>query len=317
VAYVDDRTGPMTFADLVRWFWLNKLTILIGGIIIAAVGFGYALLASPMYKATVALLPQAEDSNLGLMNQVEMISGINLDGGGTNEELYGKIIGSTTMLDSLLGRTWTHTGHDDPVDLYAVFKVDVSEKGARHKIHRILRNKVIRFSRDRQNGYMELSVTAPHDPVFAADLANAVVDNLDQFNKSTLHMRAREHRIYVESREAIAAEKLRNKEDELAEFVNDNRSYPDSPMLLVEYNRLSRYVTAQSAVWMELRRQAELANIEENKDMRSVTVLSPADPPVRPVSPRPIFDVVIGFCLGCLVSVMYLLARGQNRTVRP
>lgn len=317
MSYVDDREGLITIADLVRWFWLNKLTILIGGIIIATAGFGYALIATPMYKATVALLPQAEDSNSGVMNQIEMISGISLGEGGAREELYGKIISSTTMLDSLLGMTWTHASHDNPVDLYTVLKVDVSEKEARHNVHRFLRKKVIRFSRDRQNGYMELSVTVPHDPVFAADLANAVVDNLDQFNKSTLHKRAREHRIFVESREIIAAEKLRKKEDELAEFVNDNRSYTDSPMLLVEYNRLSRYVAAQSAVWMELRRQTEVANIEENKNMRSVTVLSPAVPPVHPVSPRLIFDVVMGFCLGCLVAVMYLLARGQGRAVRP
>ena len=182
--------------------------------------------------------------------------------------------GKLALLDGLMQRRWDHADHAEPADLYALFDIDADAPESRHRLHRVLRNKVIRFSRDRQTGYMEVSATAPSDPAFAAALANAVVEDLDRFNKTTQQARAREHRVFVESREADAQEKLREAEDALARFVNENRSYTDSPLLLVEYNRLSRLVTAQSTVWMELRRQTELARIDENKDLRSVTVLS-------------------------------------------
>lgn len=300
-----------TFAML-RWMWSRRIVILGGGMGCALIMFVYVLLATPSYKATVSLLPQADQPNIGLLSQIEMLSGMSLDSAHGNEELYGKIIRSQPVIDALKARTWRDTESGDPIDLFDFLGVDPSDDEAQMKLSKILRDKVVSFSRDRQSGYMEVSATLPEDPVLAAGFANAIVDELDHFNKHTRQYRAREQRVFLEGRELATRKELRAAEDSLAAFVNSNRSYMDSPLLLVEYNRLTRNLTAHSTIWLELRKQLELARVEENKDIMSVSILSPAIPPARSISPRPFRDVVLGFMLGCTLSVLVLVLRDQK-----
>ena len=298
--------------SLLRWLWSRKVAIFAGGAACAVVAFLYVLLATPHYKATVSLLPQSEHPSIGILSQIEMMSGLSLDSAKGNEELYGKIIRSDPIIEALKTRDWAAESSGDPVDLFDVLNVDADDANAQTKLSKAIRNEVVSFTRDRQTGYMEISATLPDDPDLAADFANMIVDELDHFNKFTRQFRAREQRVFLEGRELATLSDLRTSEDSLATFVKSNRSYMDSPLLQVEYNRLTRNVTTHSTVWLELRKQLELARVEENKDLMSVSVLSPAVPPSRPISPRLVRDVVMGFMLGCVLMVCLLALRDQR-----
>jgi len=297
---------------LLSWLWRHKAPILVGGLVCMALALAYVLLATPRYKATVSMLPQSDQPAIGILNQIELVSSLSFNGSQGNEELYGKIVTSQPILDALIARRWNHSEHEDGQSLYAIFDVDPDGEGCEEELNRILCDEVISFSRDRRTGYMEVSAAAPNDPLFAADLANAVVEELDHFNKHTRKYRAQEQRVFLEEREEIALRELNAAEDTLAAFVRSNRSYSDSPVLQVEYNRLSRTLGANSKVWVELRRQLEMSRVEENKDLMSVSILAPASPPVRPASPRPLRDLVLGFVLGCAIALLLLALREQK-----
>ena len=80
---------------------------------------------------------------------------------------------------------------------------------------------------------------------------------------------------------------------------------------MLMYNSLSRTVDANSAIWMELRKQLEMAKIEEHKKLVSVTVLSPAEAPARRYGPRLAFNLALAIILAGLVSVFGLMIRDQ------
>ena len=94
--------------------------------------------------------------------------------------------------------------------------------------------------------------------------------------------------------------------DDLASFVETNRLYSDSPMLTRRFNDLSREVEAQTAVWVELRRQLEVAKIDENKTINTVDVLDRASPPVKKAGPARGQYGVIGAFLGFVASLLAL-----------
>ncbi len=299
------------------WLWTRKWPIAIVGAACAVIALVYVLVATPRYKATVSLLPQAEQPSIGLLNQIEMLSGLSLGDTQGNEELYGKIIRSQPVVDALKARTWRAADTGEAVDLHDLLGVDAAAGNASMKLSKAIREEVVSFTRDRQTGYMEISATLPETPDLAADFANAVVEELDHFNKHVRRFRAREQRQFLEEREGITLDELGAAEDSLAAFVKSNRSYSESPLLQVEYNRLTRNVTAHSTVWLELRKQLELSRVEENKNLMSVSVLAPAISPLRPVSPRPVRDIALGFVFGCVLAVFILVVRDQKTRFSP
>lgn len=61
-----------------------------------------------------------------------------------------------------------------------------------------------------------------------------------------------------------------------------------------------REIKVKSTVFEELKKQYELAKIEEIKNMTIVNVLDPARPPVRKYHPKRATNTAIAFVLGLL-----------------
>ena len=162
---------------------------------------------------------------------------------------------------------------------------------------------------------MEVSVVVPKDPVFAAEFVNTVVAVLDTVNQQIHARRAREQRVFIEIQENDSRLELNRSEKLLADFVEKNRLYSSSPQLAVEYKRLSRNVEANSAIWMELRKQLEMAKIEEHKNLVSVTVLAGKQPTHR-YSPRLSLNVLLAVVLAGFMCALVLMIRGQIETSR-
>jgi uncharacterized protein involved in exopolysaccharide biosynthesis len=155
---------------------------------------------------------------------------------------------------------------------------------------------------DAKTGAVEFSVEMP-DPELAAAVTTHMVGLLNDFNQRTRNLRARERRKFAEARSREAQGEFESAEDSLRDFLTRNRQFDFTPQLLFERNRLERQVTLRQEVYQTLRREYEIARIEEVNDTPVLTVVDPPVPPAYPSSPRRVRMAAVAAVLGILVGV--------------
>jgi uncharacterized protein involved in exopolysaccharide biosynthesis len=155
---------------------------------------------------------------------------------------------------------------------------------------------------DNNTGTVAFSVELP-DPDLAAAVASHMVGLLNDFNQRTRNLRARERRKFAEARTREAQRDLDTMEDSLRVFLTRNRQFELPPQLLFERNRLERQVTIQQEVYQTLRREYEIARIEEVNDTPVLTVVDPPVAPAIPSSPKRLRMAFVAGVLGLLLGL--------------
>ena len=304
---------PESIVDLLVVLLHRWRVIVLATVLGALIGVAYSLLAPPVYQAEVSLLPRQNGGKLGILGSVMEMSGLPMMSEPGNEELYGEILNSRALLSRIAARTWTTYQGSEPRSLYEVLGIKTKQgspdRDDENQLFRRLRRDVFSLSRDNRTGYMELRAKVKGDPVLAAALANAAVDELDALNIKHTTSRAGGQFTFLEERLNETLRELTENENTLAAFAENNRSFRDSPALYLEYRRLEREVEASTAIWIELRRQTELANIEHHKDLSSIEILDHAVSPSRPISPNRVLSVLLGACLGLAAVIMHLVGK--------
>jgi len=312
--------SPSGLMTLLLAGWRHRVFLLLVtalGLMVTAV---YSFLMAPVFTAQVTILPQFNSNSNSLLRNLASIVGPSTSAEGTYEQLYSQILKSDRILDRAIAQEWRHIDHSEPVSLYRIFDVDDAVDAnptlAAHALKKILQNEVVAFQKYKGNGYMVLKVSAPRDGAFAADLANFLVDQLDHFNREIQSRIAMDQHTFVSERLAEVETKLHQSEEELVAFKKQNRAYTSSPDLMQRYGEINREVQAQTAIWVELRRQVELAAIEMNKEKPSVDILDRATPPVVKSKPqRPLYWAA-GLLIGFAVAVALLFLRHQYQAIR-
>lgn len=288
--------------------WRNKF------IFSAAVGFCtiwalvYAITATPVFTAKATLLPHRSGAEGPMASSLAMLYGGSF-GGTTYEDLIEEIVVSDTILDALIGQKWKFLGEEN-ISLFEVFGISNEDSlKADHTLRSRLRVSAIMVHRDLMTGFIAISVKMPRDPFLAAEVANAIVGKVMEFNSAFHGSHAENNRKYLKNRLVEIQEDLDASENQLANFTRNNRSYASSPDLLQRYNELRRHVEANSAAWLEVRRQLEIALLEAHKGPPAVEVLDFARPPVLRSFPKRKIIVVFGLFMGVVLGLIIVLAR--------
>lgn len=316
----DRESGtPAAILELIResvrrWRFVTAVVVAT-----AAIALLLTLVMTPVYQASVTVLPRGDSARLGLLGSLFDVSGLSTAGGAGNEVLYAKILVSDDVLMDVIDRTWTYRGSATPVTLYEVLGIDhhPGEEGAldrdRAELMERLRDGMIGMTRDKTTGFMTVRVRVPRDPVLAAELANALVDRLDRYNIGTSTSRAGRQLRFLEARLLDVRRELTAAEDSLVDFVERNRAYREAPVLNQRYQRLQREAEATNAVWIELRRQVELTRLEEQRQLTTLDILDRAVAPVKPVTPDLLLNLIVAVCLGLVVAEIAIEARLLRR----
>jgi uncharacterized protein involved in exopolysaccharide biosynthesis len=157
-----------------------------------------------------------------------------------------------------------------------------------------------------RTGIVTVTLDMP-EPSLAADALNAIVTEVDRFMRLKKAGNATEQLRWIEQRMPEVNRELRAAEDSLKEFRERNRRVLDSPQLLLMQERLIREVTVKSAIVIELKKQYELAKIDEIKNLTIVNVLDPARAAVRKESPRRAVNTILAFFAGLLGAAAWVL----------
>lgn len=138
------------------------------------------------------------------------------------------------------------------------------------------------------------------EPQLSADLANAFLAEVLEYNQSVRNAKAIRNREFVERQLADNQKLLKQAEDELADFTARNRKLA-TPDLEAEKDRLARAVKVQEEVFITLKKQLELARIEEQENQPSLEIIERAVAPLRKSSPSTVKNAALAGVLGLML----------------
>ena len=160
----------------------------------------------------------------------------------------------------------------------------------------------------------ELRISAS-EPQLAADIASAVMEELDLHQRDYNSMKATGTRQFIEERLLATESELEKAEEALKLFRERNRSIFESPQLQLEQERLGRDVAVLIGVFTALKQQLETAKIEEVKESDYVIILDTPDIPLYPDKPKKKRMVILAGILGISLGIILALIKEfvQNR----
>lgn len=144
-------------------------------------------------------------------------------------------------------------------------------------------------------------------PQLSADILNTLIRELDEFIRTKRTTSASEQRKWIEGRLEQVKFDLERAENRLKNFREANRVISGSPQLQLEQGRLVRDVEINNTLYVELKKQYEIAKIEEIKNIPIINVLDPARPPARKENPKRSVIVLLTFFLSAFVSLFLVI----------
>ena len=258
-------------------------------------------LSPDIYAAKVTILPsggQGQSSVMGLLASFTGAPPVAMGGGEENSSaLFPRILESRTLGIEVLRAQYSFDDGGEKVNttLYAYL-------GAENEDEALLGLAGLRaIDIDKETGMLTLSVRTA-TPQLSAQICERYVEALEKFNDETRHASAAHHGEFIRERLNHTLAELAAAEEELANFKARNMRMND-PELELARMRLERDVVLKSQVFTTLTSQAEVARIEEAKNIPVVRIL---DRPTVPAVPVPV-PLVAGMVAGLIVGVILAL----------
>jgi uncharacterized protein involved in exopolysaccharide biosynthesis len=307
-----------TFRELFLPVWRNRRIVLLVSVVVALVTLGVNFLLPVYYKASAIILPDTDKNKIGLSNQLAglaSLAGVSV-GGGDIAKLYPVIITSDTVLLAVIERKYRTQRFGDSVDL--VRYLDPGEKTREKNLDKALKELkgLLTVGFDNKTSVVNISLEM-REPQLAADVLNAIIGELDLLLQEKKNSSASEQRRWIEDRLVQVEKELREAEEALKDFRERNRRVTDSPDLLLKQERLMREVQVKGTIDVELRKQAEIAKIEEIKQVTTINVLDEGRPPVKKERPKRATNTAIAFVLAlCCVGGYYATREVYGERIR-
>ncbi len=216
----------------------------------------------------------------------------------TSDELLGRLAESEISLNL--------KGEAGNVSVAEALKI--KGDGALRRADAIRRLKrIVSSSANPRTSVIAISVRSTNAEV-SRQVAERLLRLLDEFNQVTRASQARQERIFTERRSGDAKRELSAAEENLRIFLDRNRQYTTSPMLVLENARLEREITRLVGIYTMLTSAFEQARIDEVRDTPVLAVLQPPRAPARPdprgLLARTAFIMVVSFATTLTVIVL-------------
>ncbi len=315
----DDLVRTVSFADVFASIVAMRLLVAtLTGLGLAA-SIALAFLLHVRYTAETRITGQSSTRTAlpaglaGLAGQL----GLSLDAatGTTPPQFYVDLLQSREIRESLL-RTPFAVGGDSSRRQTLIEQLDFSGRTPALRLDKGVRYLKKRTSIEAaKSGIISIQVTMP-DAQLAAEVANRMIELLNEFNVERLQFQSRQQRIFSEQRLHEAEAELLAAERTHQAFLERNRVITASPALQTEAARLQRTIQTKQEVFLMLTRSYEEARIAEAKDVPTVTVVDRAAPPARRSWPIRWLVVLAGAGVGVLLGILTALVRDAMRRAR-
>lgn len=297
---------------------LRHRVVLVGlPVALAVLVVVWGLIQPRTYTSRASFTPaQMGEGQLSQISGIAAQFGVQVGGGGGNRspQFYANILSSEEILRlvveshfSLPDGPLTSEGSAEGtlVDVYGIQEPDSLR--ARAKAIEQLRNSVT-VTNNLETTVVQVSMRSRRAH-FSQQVLDRLLGAVHQFNVESRSSQAAVERAFLEERVQVARRALRNAEDSLRMFLENNRRFQGSPALQFEHDRLQRRVNIQEQIYTVLQQSLEQAKSEE---VRTTPVVTVVQPPTRPALPDPrrlAFKALLALFLGGALAVAWALAR--------
>jgi uncharacterized protein involved in exopolysaccharide biosynthesis len=312
----DSEGGLESFVHFFELLWKYHRIIIKIVVITMVITAGLSFLIPNKYSSSTIILPDIEilsaAQQLGSLQQ--LASSVGITAGVTSpSQLYPNIILSETILRPIIYHKYKTEKYDTLVNLIQFWEFDDEDENLNYEdCLEKLREKVISIDVDKETFVMTVTVETT-EPKLSADIANNITSQLDSYQRYFRSTNASEQRKFLESRIEEVKKDLTTAEEALKNFREKNRKIVDSPELLLEQTRLQRDVELNSTMFIELKKQYELAKLEEIKNTPVVQVLDTARPAAEKSSPKRTILVLVAGFLCFIFTTTWLVASDYMR----
>lgn len=287
---------------------------LILGILGAAliVGLFVALRTPTVYEVDAAFLPEQSSSGSGSTTTARILAQrFGFGGPSVGErtpEFYANLLRSEEILRQTVEAEYVLPEADTVIDLRQWLAPSATSEAERTElaIRRLRGDMSVGVSLE--TGVVTYSVVAA-DPHLAQQIAATVLERVGAFDLETRQSQARSERIFAEERLEELKSELRTAEDELRQFLDENRNFQNSPSLLFQHERLMRSVQLRQELAVSMAEAFENARIDEVRNTPVITLIQPPRvPATRRPKRRPV-KVIMALVMGGIVGILAAFAR--------
>ncbi len=312
----------VTFREFFLPVWAERKRVILISLVVGLLTLGINFLLPKYYRANAIILPETDKnklSSMGSLAGLASLAGVNVSGGDISR-LYPVILTSESVLTEVVQRRYATDRFKDSVNLIQYMELDEGSP-AKNLDEALKRLKdLMAVSLDVKTSVVSASVEM-REPRLAADVLNSALTEMDLFLREKRATSATEQRKWIESRLDQVKVELRGAEEALKNFREKNRRVMDSPQLILEQERLAREVQVKGTIDLELRKQAEIAKIDEIKQITTINVLDEGREPVKKERPKRGTNALIGFLLAfagtsCFIAVRSIYGEGIRKYLK-
>lgn len=304
--------------EFLELLWSGRRALAAFAVVGCVLTLAGSFLIRPTYRASTTIVSASaldDGGGAGALAALQGAAGslgLNLGGGVEGvADLFPRILRSRAVLENVLDRAFVLRDGGTDTLLRWLDPAGSGEAARRNDAVRKLRSRV-KTGHDPRTGAVTVSVTLT-DPVLAAAVANAAVEELDAFVRSVRNAHSGSQARFIGERLDEVSAQLGTSENALMEFRSRNRSISGSPQLMLEEGRLMREVEVNQRLFLELKAQRELAGIERARDVPLVIVLDEAAAPDVKYAPRRARLLASGLAVSLLVGALFVLAADSRR----
>lgn len=284
----------------------------------ALAGLAAALIATvivpPVYRSSASFVANTSGtSKVQAAASSSPISGLLSQFGGTlggdpseSPNFYLELLGSRELLTRVLESKFPDprtSSVRDSARLVDILRLSSKEPVRRMELGVKKLGKSINGGLDAKTNLVWFSTDAEF-PQLSSQISNRMMELVSSFNRETRVSRAKSKRMFLERRLDSAKTELRQAEENLRFFYEQNRGILAAPGLKAEEQRLRRAVDVASDLFLNLQGQLEVARIDEINDAALITVIDTAVAPRKAQWPRYGVATMTGLSIGLLIGLL-------------
>ena len=145
------------------------------------------------------------------------------------------------------------------------------------------------------------------DKVLLPKLLDAIIEELKNIVSNFKLSKSVEKKKFIGLRLHEVKESLKSAEKKYQRFKETNRKILNSPSLIIDEQRLLREIELQSQIYIALKSEYEMTQVEEAGMVTSIQILDKPEIPLKKLSPKP-FQVYVSGLIISIVACFVIIA---------
>jgi len=297
-------------------FWSQRWILIASMLVFAAAAGFYSFRLPPEFISTSKFITKtALGGGNSELAGLAKLGGFNLPSKEDQDPLshIDEIANNVDFLETVLQRKWPFG--KDSLRLAEIWKTEPDTTEAdwqyKYKMQQInrLRKQVFSFS---ETGGLRVLSTRAETPELAFHLNTYMLNMLNEYMSLNVRSKAKENLQFVEERIKDISNELTRSENALNEFQRSNLNLT-SPSVALQYRRLNRNVSINEEIFLQLKKEYEMARIQEKKDQPLVIAIKRPEVPLARSKPNRkailLAGAFFGLIAGLIVATIRLLIR--------